>query len=250
MRDTYTPELEAALRGAVFVLTGPTSGLGLALYDLLNGAGVPLIAIGRKVERLAHNQDVIDADKHKIALIEADFASINSADWLDESRVKAARMLEAHPEKTFVFLNNAGTIAPLCAAVDIETGALNGAMQINFVAPLTLATTMLKISAENGRHLRIVNITTGAARRPIAGWLAYCAGKAACRMALDVLAIENTDVELLHIDPGVIDTGMQELIRKRDLMTRQSVPPADLSQLRTPAAVAQDVLARAMGMKR
>jgi DNA-binding transcriptional regulator YiaG len=69
-------------------------------------------------------------------------------------------------------------------------------------------------------------------------------------MALDVLAIENTDVELLHIDPGVIDTGMQELIRKRDLMTRQSAPPADLSQLRTPAAVAQDVLARAMGMKR
>jgi benzil reductase ((S)-benzoin forming) len=64
---------------------------------------------------------------------------------------------------------------------------------------------------------RIVNISSGAARRPISGWTAYCAAKAGLDMASRVLALEagqrGLAIEVSSLAPGVIDTAMQETVR-------------------------------------
>ncbi len=64
---------------------------------------------------------------------------------------------------------------------------------------------------------RIVNISSGAARRPIFGWGAYCAAKAGLDMASRVAQLEAATrghpVEVSSLAPGVIDTGMQETVR-------------------------------------
>jgi len=64
---------------------------------------------------------------------------------------------------------------------------------------------------------RIINISSGAGRRPISGWSAYCASKAALDMATRVVALEaqsrRRPVEAVSLAPGVVDTDMQGEIR-------------------------------------
>jgi benzil reductase ((S)-benzoin forming) len=64
---------------------------------------------------------------------------------------------------------------------------------------------------------RVVNISSGAGRRPISGWSAYCAAKAGLDMASRVAALEaetrGQAVEVASLAPGVIDTGMQATVR-------------------------------------
>jgi benzil reductase ((S)-benzoin forming) len=70
---------------------------------------------------------------------------------------------------------------------------------------------------------RIVNISSGAGRRAIFGWSAYCTAKAGLDMASRVVALEaetrGRALEVVSLAPGVIDTPMQETVR--------SVPAAD-----------------------
>ena len=74
------------------------------------------------------------------------------------------------------------------------------------------------LRATSGVKLRrIVNISSGAARRPVSGWSAYCAAKAGLEMASRVVALEagqrGLAIEVASLAPGVIDTPMQATVR-------------------------------------
>jgi benzil reductase ((S)-benzoin forming) len=66
----------------------------------------------------------------------------------------------------------------------------------------------------------VINISSGAGRRPIFGWGGYCAAKAGLDMASRVAALEAeqraTGVEVVSLAPGVIDTAMQGVVRGSD----------------------------------
>jgi NAD(P)-dependent dehydrogenase (short-subunit alcohol dehydrogenase family) len=68
---------------------------------------------------------------------------------------------------------------------------------------------------------RVVNISSGAATRTLAGWGAYCTAKAALKMATEMLADEEPDVTAVSVRPGVVDTSMQATVRSkgRSVMT-------------------------------
>ena len=63
----------------------------------------------------------------------------------------------------------------------------------------------------------VVNISSGAALKGYAGWSPYRAAKAALEGFIRALAMEEEHqqffFEAISVDPGVIDTGMQALIR-------------------------------------
>jgi benzil reductase ((S)-benzoin forming) len=127
----------------------------------------------------------------------------------------AARLAAERPAKA-VLINNAGMVEPVgpLDAVDGEVLARN--LQVNLVAPLVLMRAFL--AATRGVALRrIINISSGAGRRPIFGWSAYCAAKAGLDMATRVVAEEalarGEAVEAVSLAPGVIDTSMQAVVR-------------------------------------
>jgi benzil reductase ((S)-benzoin forming) len=90
-------------------------------------------------------------------------------------------------------------------------------VNINLVAPMVLT----RLFANGTRHCAaqrlVVNISSGAAKRPIAGWSVYCASKAGLEMATRVAALEaaNNDsgLAICSLAPGVIDTPMQARVR-------------------------------------
>ena len=65
--------------------------------------------------------------------------------------------------------------------------------------------------------MHIANISSGAARKAMPNWAAYCSSKAAAEIYLDCLAIEESHVTVEHIDPGTLNTDMQKKIRDLEI---------------------------------
>jgi len=221
------------------VLTGATRGLGHALYRELRSRGETVIVIGRRLEGLR-------AEKEGPILVEFDLARAAKPD----AAVRLAELLgEALAGQVFdrlVFISNAGIVEPIGQVGGLGPADVAAAAAINLVAPAIIADTCWRAAELKGAAFRVLNISSGAALRPIPGWAAYCATKAGARMFFDVLAAEEGGAEVRHIDPGVVDTDMQAVIRSTDHerfpLVEQFVTLAQEGRLQTPEAVAERIL--------
>lgn len=213
------------------ILTGASRGLGHELHKLLVLDDLPSgqrVFISRRPLVETHvNHRYIQAD-------------LGRKDGLNTS-------LDIAPDsKVVVFINNAGTIEPIGKAVDMLTLNIENALRVNCLGPLSFAQQLAVETRGIGARLFILNVSSGAARRPIKGWMAYCVSKAAAVMAFDMLAAENDHVEVLHFDPGVMDTDMQNHIRQQ---TADVMPDVELFRgfktdqaLKSPREVAEEIV--------
>ena len=66
----------------------------------------------------------------------------------------------------------------------------------------------------------MLNVSSGAARYPVAGWSAYCSSKAALDMFTRCIAAEHAGrpnaPRVCSLAPGVVNTGMQLELRSAD----------------------------------
>ncbi|NJB86662.1 benzil reductase ((S)-benzoin forming) [Lewinella marina] len=110
-------------------------------------------------------------------------------------------------EGEIVFINNAGTINPIGFSASAAEELIQS-VNINFLSPLLIYHSLVNAFAK----VFLVNITSGAANNPIAGWEMYAATKSAMKMFC--ATTEASRPGSTHsIDPGVIDTQMQAQIR-------------------------------------
>src|SRR5262249_56915863 len=72
----------------------------------------------------------------------------------------------------------------------------------------------------------IVNVSSGAAYRPLEGWSAYCSGKAGLAMLTRAVALETAGkgIRIFGFSPGTIDTDMQVKIRASGMNTISRIP--------------------------
>lgn len=189
----------------LYVVTGTTQGLGRALAErIATDPDNELVALAR-----APDGPIPGGMRFQVDL--ADAAALARACDRLEQRVRGKHYAKA------VLINNAGVIEPVGALADLEGDALERNLAVNLVAPMQLMRRFLAITRACAPIRRIVNISSGAGRRPIAGWSAYCAAKAGLDMASRVAALEakgrGEAVEVASLAPGVIDTGMQGTVR-------------------------------------
>jgi benzil reductase ((S)-benzoin forming) len=182
--------------------------LGRALFDQLVSQRYPMIGLGRDLARVATQAAVASGP---VDLLEVDLEDV---DALENALVALRRSVQLVADP-LVFISNAGVIEPIGQAADLRLADLERVLRINCLAPLMIAHTLANIAYIQHRTLLILDISSGAADRPIRGWQAYCTSKAAYKVALDVLAAENTHVRVVHFNPGVMDTPMQEVIRQQ-----------------------------------
>lgn len=217
----------------LYIVTGATKGLGLELArQIAADAGNRLVTLGR-AQGDATNIEVDLADARALE---------RACDELDR-RIAGAAFERA------VLYNNAGVVSPVGPLEKVDAAELERNLAVNFTAPILLMRRFLR--ATGGAKLRrIVNISSGAARRPIYGWSAYCAAKAGLEMASRVVALEAAQrglaIEVASLAPGVIDTPMQATVRgasEEDFadVERFRAMKAE-GVLRPAAAVAADIL--------
>ena len=96
-------------------------------------------------------------------------------------------------------------------------------------------------------QIQVINISSGAARKPYPGWAVYCASKAALDRYSEVLQVEAPFAQIASIAPGVLDTAMQADIRQstaEDFPNIQRFIDLHAEQaLSSPLAVAKQILA-------
>jgi benzil reductase ((S)-benzoin forming) len=132
----------------------------------------------------------------------------------------------------------------------VDPEELARGLAVNFAAPILLMRRFLVATETVAKARRVINISSGAGRRPIFGWGAYCAAKAGIDMVSRVAALEaqtaHTGVEVVSLAPGVIDTPMQGVVRSAspeefvDVERFRQMKAA--GELRAPADVAADIL--------
>jgi 2-hydroxycyclohexanecarboxyl-CoA dehydrogenase len=235
--------------GRVALVTGGGRGIGAATARLLalQGAAVALAArTGDEVVSVAAQIEARGGEALPLVMDVADDGSVASGFEKVRSELGPVTIL----------VNNAATPGVPLPVAATAPDSWRRAFEVNVTGAFLCAREALpQMVSENWG--RIVNVSSAAARHPVAGMAAYSASKAALDQFTRVLALEGEpyNIVVTGVYPGVVDTRMQEesrsfgpdLIGKqlhrmfnnyRDFgMLRPPEEPADLiSYLCTPAA--------------
>lgn len=135
-------------------------------------------------------------------------------------------------------VNNAATIQPIGRIPDVPAGEWKQALLANLYGPyLCIAAALPRMVSR--RHGVIVNISSGAAYRPIEGWSAYCSTKAGLAMLTRAVHEEyrSQGISVVGLAPGLVDTGMQAAIRQSGINPVSRLDPASLSSAKVPAGI-------------
>jgi NAD(P)-dependent dehydrogenase (short-subunit alcohol dehydrogenase family) len=225
---TESPTRQQTLAGLRVLVTGGTSGLGLALVRELtaSGARVAFVARGReRVERVARE----NAGSHGIV------GDVSSKTDIHPIALQAVGELGGLD----LLINNASDLGatPLALLGDTECEDLERALETNLVGPFRLTKALLgalSASAREGRGAVVLNVSSDAAINAYPTWGAYSASKAALHHLSRIWNEElSTDgIHVLSVDPGDMDTPMHAL----------AVPDADRATLKRPEVAAHEIL--------
>jgi short-subunit dehydrogenase len=185
------------LRGARVVVTGGSSGIGLATARALARAGALVDVVGRDIERLR----IVAAETGGEA-VPADLTDAAQRDRL------ADRLHDRPPD---VLVHNAGIGLVGEASADGVKGGLAALLDTNVRAPVELTSAVLPAMLERGSgHLVFVGSIAGVLG--VARESAYAASKAALMTyAAGLLSeVRPAGVMVTVVIPGVVDTPFFE----------------------------------------
>lgn len=194
------------------IITGGSKGIGEGIAKQLIHEGNHLIIISR-----TENESLKSEGSKKNAAV--DFVLFDLGHTYDISGLMGEIFEKINPEKAdkLILVNNAGVINPIGYIEDCDPAYIQNHISINLIAPMILSGEFIRRSKSWKCDKRILNISSGAAKNPYLGWSNYCTGKAGIDMFTKCVAQEQErekfPVKVIAISPGIIDTGMQTIIR-------------------------------------
>lgn len=218
------------------VITGVSRGLGAAFFARL--AGRPderIFAIGRHFT--PDQRARAAAEPARITLYEADLA--DPATLPDAATLWDA--LSGSAEN--VLIHNAGTVEPVGPVGMLPPAAVTSAVAVNLTAVMVL-TGAFVAALPDGTDTRILYISSGAAHRVIESWAVYSATKRGAEMFLNAVAVQLPDAYVVNVNPGVMDTDMQAVLRRTDFPDHDRYAGLhERGELPDPATVADRIIA-------
>ncbi|MFC7475098.1 SDR family NAD(P)-dependent oxidoreductase [Dankookia sp. GCM10030260] len=207
------------LKGKVALVTGASRGLG-------EGAARELAARGASVMLVARDGAAVAAVAQGIG-DRAASGSLDVSDYTAVERVVAAT--RARFGGLDILVNNAGVIEPIAEIATSDPAAWARNIQVNLVGAYNVVRAVLPgmLAGSGGT---IIDISSGAAYRPLEGWSAYCSGKAGLAMLTNAIALETAGkgIRVFGFSPGTIDTEMQVKIRASGMNVISKIPRGDL----------------------
>ncbi|MGJ7911312.1 (S)-benzoin forming benzil reductase [Neobacillus sp. LXY-1] len=194
------------------IVTGASKGLGEAIAKRLINEKIAVVSVSRT-----------ENDRLKKWALEkgVDYKHL-SCNLSLEKEVQEVFMEIAHlifqndPNELLIF-NNAGVIEPIHTVGNLDQTPIMRNIQINLIAPIYITNLFLGKAQQTDTKVQVINITSGAAVRPIEGWSIYCSSKAGLNMFTQTAAQEqkelNTHHKIIAFSPGIMDTDMQAQIR-------------------------------------
>jgi NAD(P)-dependent dehydrogenase (short-subunit alcohol dehydrogenase family) len=209
------------LDGKAALVTGARGGIGAATALALAEAGAAVAVCGRRPGDCAATVATIEA---------AGGVAFDLA--LDVGELRAIRQTvegaAARLGRLDIIVNNAGVIDPMAPLPEVDAEAFDRTLRINVSGPLAIVTAAWPHLRNGGR---VINLLSGAAARPMLGWAAYCASKAALLMLTRSLDLEGAPagIRCFGLAPGLVDTAMQANIRAAQINEISNIPREKLT---------------------
>lgn len=185
------------------LVTGCSSGIGLATATLLQARGWRVFATARKPDDLAMLR------ARGLEAIELDLASSASV------QAAAKHVLELTGGTLGALVNNAGVGQP-GACEDLDRATLREQFEVNVFGLHELTRAVIPVFLRQ-RAGRIVSVSSVLGRITMPFMGAYCASKHALESLTDALRIELTDtgIAVSLIEPGPIVTEFRRHVREK-----------------------------------
>jgi NAD(P)-dependent dehydrogenase (short-subunit alcohol dehydrogenase family) len=199
----------------LFILTGASRGMGLAMARQLLQPGNTLLCISRSTnETLTLQAKKAGANlmqwTHDLALGAS--TSVRLEQWLDEQNGPSFT--------STTLINNAGVIPRIGPLSEADADDLAHALRVGLEAPMQLSSAFLRATKNWTGVRKVLNISSGLGRRAMASQAGYCAAKAGMDHFTRCVALEEAlkthGAKVCSLAPGVIDTAMQEQLRAAD----------------------------------
>jgi 3-oxoacyl-[acyl-carrier protein] reductase len=215
--------MDLGLRGRTAIVCGASSGMGLAIAEALAGEGANVAMFARRRDLLER-----EADRLGALAVRGDLTVPKDLSKLVEQTVGAFNGID-------ILVNNGGG-PPAGHAVDVDDGAIEGAVELLLLSVIRLTKLCLPHLEASGRG-RIVNIESSSVRSPIDELALSNAIRPGVVGWMKTLAREvgPKGVTVNTIAPGRIDTERQRSVAPIDM---NLVP---LRRLGQPAEVASVV---------
>jgi len=189
-------------RSRVAVITGASRGLGLALARALADRGWALVVDARGGEAL---------ERARAELARSTNVRANAGDVADEAHRNRLIEEAAALGGLDLVVNNASLLgpSPQPTLAEYPLDVLEDVYRANVLAPLRLIQMALPLLRESNDG-RILNVTSDAAVEGYEGWGGYGSSKAALEQLTNVLAGEQPALRVYWVDPGDMNTQMQQ----------------------------------------
>ncbi len=194
------------------IITGTSSGLGAAIAEAFVEQGNSLFCVSRR-----ENKKLIESAAEKNVMIKYIYKDLFRTGELPGLMEEIFSAVSGGEPERLVLVNNAGVLEPIGPSRCNKAEDVARSVNVNLTAPMVLTSHFIRLAKGYRVPKTVVNISSGAGKRPIQGWSSYCATKAGLDMYTRTAALEQEGeeypVHLYAFAPGVVDTPMQEQIR-------------------------------------
>lgn len=203
--DPTRPELNAA--GKFVAITGGGTGIGKSMAVAFAQAGASTVAIlGRRLDRLeAAVNDIAQASggKAKVIFETADISKRDSVDTAVKNLVN-----KAGGANVDVLICNAGYCPTPGTLLESEENDFRQGLDLNIMGAFNTLQAFAPVLATNAY---VFNTSSGSAHiKPVPTIWAYATAKLAAIKIFEYFQMENPELHVVQIQPGVIMTEMTE----------------------------------------
>jgi uncharacterized oxidoreductase len=227
------------LSGNTILITGATSGIGLAFAESLLSLGNQVIVCGRRQDRLEQLQEQYPGIIATVCDLQDEDQRVGLAQWL----------VEEYPDLNML-INNAGIQLATDLTQPVSLERVRGELETNFVAPLHLAS-LLTPHLSTQPDAAIVNISSGLAFVPLAEVAVYSATKAAVHsLCLSMrYQLRDTSIRVFEIAPPAVDTELGSETWEEGAVSHGGIPVAEFLE-EALESLRNDEFEAAIGMSR
>jgi hypothetical protein len=189
----------------IVLITGATSGIGLACARKFADNGDTLMLTGRNEKRLDEIRKELEAKGTKVMILAFDVRDTEKAKKYIDSLPKEWRNID-------VLVNNAGLALGLEPEYKGDLDDWETMIDTNIKGLLTMTRLVVPGMVErNSGH--VINVGSVAGDAAYAGGNVYCATKAAVKALSDGLRIDvaDTAVRVTNLKPGLVETNFSNV---------------------------------------
>ena len=216
-------------RDKVIIVTGASSGIGLASAKLFGSYGARVVIAARRLDKLQELAPSVSPDREKVLCVKADVSREEDCRNLIDETVRRFGRID-------ILVNNAG-VSMRAMFKDLDLSVIKTLMDVNFWGTVYCTKFALPYLLESKGS--VVGVISIAGYSALPGRTGYSSSKYAVRGFLDTVRIEhiNDGLHVLVFAPGYTASNVRNAALTAD-GSAQGETPLDEDKLMSAEAVA------------